>query len=213
MHYSFRLLVIAALVIGLGKLIWEALNGTPFRAAVGAGLVVAIGVLGFMEYRAQAAEARLGAVASEIAHRDVAVRCQGLLGSFTDIGSHLGYVQFDARGNPADVTHISRDACGWLKNYAGGDHAVTLENALGVHTLAHEALHLQGTINEAKAECYGLQQMPRTAELLGADPVEAHRLAVFAWDVIYPSLPREYQSPNCGPGLAWDLDASTPAWP
>ena len=212
-HFSIRLLVVVALAVGIGKLLWDAYNGAPLRTAALSAMVVAMVALGVLEYRAQAAEMRLGRVASEIAHRDVTVRCQGLLGAFTDIGSHLGYVEFDARGNPTDTAHISRDACGWLKDYSGGNHAVNLHNALGVHTLAHESLHLQGTLNEARAECYGLQQMDRVGELLGADPEGAHRLAVFAWRVIYPRLPDAYRSPNCREGGPWDLDRRSTRWP
>jgi len=177
------------------------------------GVLAAVAVLGYFEYQAQAAERRFGAIASEIAHRDVSVRCQGLLGDVTDVGAHLGYVEFDASGNPSDTTHISREACDWLKDYERGDHAVGLDSAMGVHTLAHEAMHLQGVINEAKAECYGLQQVPRVAERLGATPEQAHALAVFSYRAIYPQLPNAYRSPDCVPGGALDLSRDTPAWP
>jgi hypothetical protein len=213
MHYSLRLLVIAVLAVVAGKIVLDALNGKPHRPVALSALLATIAVLGFLEYRAQAAERRFGAIASEIAHRDVAVRCQGLLGDVTDVGAHLGYVEFDGSGSPSDTTHISREACNWLKDYERSDHSVSLDHAMGVHTLAHEAMHLQGVIDEAKAECYGLQQMPRVARRLGASTEEAQALAVFAYRVIFPQLPRAYRSPECAPGGALDLGKGTPAWP
>jgi hypothetical protein len=213
MHYSLRLLVIAVLAIIVGKIIWDAFNDEGSRPVVASALLTAIAALGYFEYQAQAAEQRFGAIASQIAHRDVSVRCQGLLGDVADISGHLGYVDFDASGNPSDTTHIARDACDWLKDYERGDHSVGLDSAMGVHTLAHEAMHLQGVIDEAKAECYGLQQMPRVAERLGASPQQAHALAVFSYRAIYPQLPRAYRSPECAPGRALDLSKSTPSWP
>lgn len=213
MHYSLRLLVIAVLAIILVKVVidmWKQGRSRPVAAAI---LVVAIGVLGVLEYRAQRAEIMFGQIASDIAHRDVSVRCEGLLGSVTNVSNHLGYVKFDATGNPSDTTHLTRDACRWIKEYRDSDHSVSLNRALGVHTLAHESVHLQGVIDESRTECYGLQQMPRVAEALGASPAQARSLALFAYRTIYPNLPSGYRSSECRPGGALDLSKDAPAWP
>ncbi|MDH3725756.1 MAG: hypothetical protein OER93_08460, partial [Thermoleophilia bacterium] len=101
MHYSLRLLVIAILVIVAGKIVWDTFTGEPRRPIVLSALLAVVAVFGYLEYRAQAAEKRFGAIASEIAHRDVSVRCQGLLGDVADIGADLGYVEFDASGTPS----------------------------------------------------------------------------------------------------------------
>ncbi|MDH3227061.1 MAG: hypothetical protein OEM67_08245, partial [Thermoleophilia bacterium] len=195
-----------------GKIVWDTFTGEPRRPIVLSALLAVVAVFGYLEYRAQAAEKRFGAIASEIAHRDVSVRCQGLLGDVADIGADLGYVEFDASGTPSDTTHISREACNWLKDYED-DHSVTRDGAMGVHTLAHEAMHLQGVISEAKAECYGLQRIPRVAQRLGASLEEARALAVFSYRALYPQLPRNYRSHECVPGGALDLGRDTPAWP
>jgi len=212
-HYSLRLLVILVLLIILGRVAWEMWHAKSHRPIVASALLVAVGLLGFLEYRAQRAEVFFGQIATEIAHRDVSVRCEGLLGSVTNISNHLGYVDFDAGGNPSDTTYLTRDACNWLKEYRGSDRRVTLNRALGVHTLAHEAVHLQGVTNEAKTECYGLQQMPRVAEELGASPQEARDITTYAFRTLYPQLPSNYRTSECRPGGRLDLSKNDGVWP
>jgi hypothetical protein len=51
-------------------------------------------------------EHRLAAVASEIAGREVDVRCPGLLARLADVSSHAGTVFFDEHGRPADFTDL-----------------------------------------------------------------------------------------------------------
>ena len=46
-------------------------------------------------------EHRLGAIASEIAGRDVDVHCPGLLSRLAEVSAHAGTVFFDERGQPA----------------------------------------------------------------------------------------------------------------
>jgi hypothetical protein len=213
MHYSIRLLVVVLGLIVLGWLAWKQvkhLERRPKTIAVVALVVLGIGVL---EYRAQAAEARYGAVVSEIAHRDVSVRCQGMFGHLIDIGQELGTVQFNAEGDPANKTDIKRDACNWLKEYEKGDKKVTLHSALAVHVLAHEAIHLRGWTDEALAECYGLQYTAEVARGLGASPLQAQRLAEFYWRVVYPDMPDEYRTRDCADGARLDLHKDSSIWP
>jgi hypothetical protein len=67
-------------------------------------------------------ERRLAGVASELAGRPVAVRCQAFGGAFVDASVELGYVRWRADGSPEDWTLLKRDACRDLAAYvrAGG---------------------------------------------------------------------------------------------
>ena len=104
-------------------------------------------------------------------------------------------------------------------------------DAIAILTLAHESVHLGGTVGgmlanglavgdpqaEAKADCYGMQWMPYVVEQLGDTADDAHAIARYFWDEIYPrSLPAhaQYWSADCRPGGALDERPSgTAAWP
>ena len=213
MHYSVRLLVVVLGAIGVGWLVWRQvkhLERRPKTIAVATLVLLAVGVL---EYRAQSAEGRYGRVVSEVAHRDVGVRCQGVFGHLIDIGQELGTVQFNAEGDPADKTDIKRDACNWLKEYEKGDKKVTLHSAVAVHVLAHEAIHLRGWTDEAVAECYGLQYTAQVARGLGASSQRAQALAEFYWRVVYPEMPDAYRTPDCADGARLDRHKNSLVWP
>ena len=103
--------------------------------------------------------------------------------------------------------------------------------AIAILTLAHESIHLGGTVGgtlsnglavgdpeaEAKADCYGMQWMPYVAEQLGATPDDALAIARYFWDKVYPlsrAAHPEYWSPDCRPGGSLDTRApGTAAWP
>ena len=211
-HYSLRILVIVLGAVALGSLAWKHHRGDRRPKALIAGAVLLV-ALGFLEYRAQSAEARFGEAVSKVAHRNVAVRCQGMFGKLIDIGQELGTVQFNAEGDPAGKTDIKRDACNWLKAYEKGDKRVTMNAALGVHTLAHEAIHLRGWTDEALAECYGVQYTADVARTLGATSTQAQRLAEFYWRMVYPEMPDEYRTPDCVDGGRLDLHKDSDVWP
>ncbi len=212
-HFSIRLLVVILGAVGVAWLVWKQVHDREHRpVAIGlAGLaVLAVGVV---EYRAQAAEARYGELVSQVAHRDVSVRCQGLFGNLVDIGQELGTVQFNEDGDPADKTDIKRDACKWLKEYERGDKRVTRNSAIAVHVLAHEAIHLRGWTDEAAAECYGAQFTVQVARGLGATARQAQALADLYWRMIYPEMPDEYRTADCGNGARLDLHEDSDIWP
>ena len=103
--------------------------------------------------------------------------------------------------------------------------------AVAILTLAHESIHLGGTVGgqlanglavgdpqaEAKADCYGMQWMGYVAEQLGDSPEDAQALASYVWEAIYPlsrTAHPAYWSAECRPGGA--LDARPPGatlWP
>lgn len=205
--------MVAAGAVGVAWLLWKQhreLERRPKTIAIAALAVVAVGVL---EYRAQAAERRYGAAVSAVAHRSVAVRCQGVFGHLIDIGQELGTVQFNAEGDPADKTDIKREACASLKKYERGDKSVNFGSAVAVHVLAHEAIHLRGWTNEAVAECYGLQHTAQVARALGAPARKAQLLARLYWEQVYPDMPDEYRTTDCVDGGRLDLHKDSDIWP
>ena len=213
MHYSVRLLMVILGAIVVGWLVWKQMKHLERRPKTIAVVALVVVALGLLEYRAQAAEGRYGKVASELAHRHVSVRCQGMFGHLIDIGQELGTVQFNADGDPANKTDIKRDACNWLKEYEKGDKKTTLDGALAVHVLAHEAMHLRGWTSESVAECYGLQYTAQVARDLGATSRQAQSLAEFYWRVVYPEMPDEYRTEECVDGGRLDLHKDSTIWP
>jgi hypothetical protein len=185
------------------------------------------GLFLFNRHRAEAAEARLAAVAGEVAGRPVRVHCQGALGAALDVSAEAGSVEFDASGRPSDTAELARGVCSSLHRFehdAGGPAFACVlggvpcprdvtRSVWAVHTLAHEAWHLAGERDEGVTECRALQTTEWTALRLGATPVEAQALAVYVLRHLYPGLPAEYRPPACRDGGALDLRPETPAWP
>ena len=196
-------------------------------ALLAAVLAVAGAALVVQQRAAAQSEARYGRVASEIAKRDVRVRCQGLLGELLDIGINAGTVQFDANGRPANVTHLTRGVCRGLRQFqrdarssrldcvraAAACPNGTFELVQAVHTLAHEAVHLAGVRDEAEAECYGLQTVDLVAVRLGADLPTARALADYAFARLYPALPSHYRTDACHDGGSLDLVPGSATFP
>jgi hypothetical protein len=73
-------------------------------------------------------------------------------------------------------------------------------------------MHMAGETAEAVAECQAVQRDSRTAELLGATPEQARRLALAYYDDIFPRMPDEYRSADCTPGGRLDEGLSTSPW-
>ena len=112
-----------------------------------------------------------------------------------------GTVKFDPSGIPYDYTDLKRPICQALKRFPQDVRSAGLrlrartsaecpqrywEDALAVHTLAHEVWHLHGIGNEAQTECNALQTTARAAMLLGADARAAQATAVYALIRFYP---------------------------
>jgi 5-methylcytosine-specific restriction endonuclease McrA len=96
----------------------------------------------------------------------------------------------------------------WPDNRWDGYHL-----AWSVRSLAHEAQHVHGIEDEAKAECYGLQSIRAAASGLGLDDERAQFLAEYAWRYIYPELSAAYRSDECRDGGELDLRPGTSVWP
>ena len=159
-------------------------------------------------------EERLSAVASEIAGREVKVRCPGPVIRHFAWDTVEGSVRFDAQGKPADETRLQDFSCAQLDALAEGRRKGTeADTALAVNVLAHEAWHLAGIADEAVAECRSLQTLAWTAERLGAPAGEGRRLARLYLATGHGALPDRYQSSQCRDGGELDLNPDDPAWP
>ena len=85
--------------------------------------------------------------------------------------------------------------------------------AWSVGALAHEAQHVRGILDEAKAECFGVQSITKTAEALGRSNEEGRYLARLYWISTY--LPRDsrYRPEQCRDGGRLDVHRDIRAWP
>jgi hypothetical protein len=209
------LLAAAVAVVGRWVLRRTDALGRPRRFPVASLvlLVVPAGVLGVPVWRHEQLQHRLGQVASRLSGREVGVHCLTLGEEFVHAGSELGWVGFDADGQPERSTEITREPCGDLQSYL--DHhgvAPTPEQVIAVHVLSHESRHLAGTRDEAEAECEAVQRDAETARLLGASAANARRLARLYWAVDYPNMPDAYRSADCVPGGRWDEHLPDAPW-
>ncbi|MCW2587227.1 MAG: hypothetical protein JWN55_2743 [Frankiales bacterium] len=161
----------------------------------------------------RAHEHRLARVAGNLVGHQVTVHCQTTTGAMVDSGAELGYVRFDADGDPEPATTLKRDPCRDLKHYVkGGKAQPSLNEVVAVHVLTHEAMHLRGETNEAWAECEAVQRDALTASLLGASPEQAMALAQRYWTAVYPLMPDEYRTTECGPGARLDERLTSAPW-
>lgn len=146
----------------------------------------------------------------------------------------MGWSVAEGRASPEEVSRFSPRACsladafrrapttfgsrlcrhgtGSQKRLLGecDDWAAKL---LAVHVLAHESIHLAGVVDEATADCLGMQLDAYVAERLGATPAFARSLAREYWTTYYPSQEASYRSPSCRDGRALDLFPDRRGWP
>jgi hypothetical protein len=158
-------------------------------------------------------EHRLGVASEAIVGVPVEVKCQSFGGAFVDVGGDLGYVAFSPDGVPERSTLIKRGQCRDLSAYLRSNKVdPPREQVVAVHVLTHEAIHMSGVTNEARTECLALQHDARMAQLLGAAPEAADALALTYWTEVYPRMPTDYRSEECGPGLLLEARLSGAPW-
>ncbi len=177
-------------------------------------LLVALGIGALVPViRHHRLEARLSTAASALVGTPVAVHCQSVGKQLVDVGPELGYVRYSADGVPEHATLIKRDQCSDLRDYLGSNKDTpSQEQVVAVHILSHEARHMAGITDEAIAECGAMQRDARTAQLLGADPTQAQRLARQYWLTVYPRMADDYRTPQCQPGGPLDERLPAPPW-
>jgi hypothetical protein len=83
--------------------------------------------------------------------------------------------------------------------------------SVAVNTLAHEAMHRAGILDEATAECYGMQHVTSVAQEVGVARRYARELASLAL-MNYRGLPAEYRSRDCRRGGPLDLEDGDGPW-
>lgn len=82
--------------------------------------------------------------------------------------------------------------------------------------LAHESIHLAGIEDDARANCYGMQAIAYIAEQFGDTPDDAHSLALYFYDQLYPGyLPDhpDYWSSDCYENGPLDRTPNDGSWP
>ncbi len=129
--------------------------------------------------------------------------------------------RWSAYASPAhDQAHFSETLCALLSRLAYQRIPVRSDEwpaalAFSVATLAHEAQHLRGIFNEAKAECYGMQSITAAAEALGRSREEGRYLSLLYWRYQYHDERRDpaYVSDDCRDGGRLDLRSNTNVWP
>ncbi len=184
-----------------------------FPAVSVALLVVPACAFAVQVWRHDRLQDRLSATASALVGRDVEVHCRTTGEEFVHVGSELGSVGVGADGRPERRAVIARRACAALQAFLDAQgRRPSPEQVVAVHVLTHEARHLVGTLDEARAECEAVQRDAATARLLGASPADAHRLARLYWAVDYPRMPESYRSSACAPGGAWDEHLPDAPW-
>ena len=185
----------------------------PFPVVSVVALALVGGVLLVPVVRHHRLEQRLSAVASDLVGAPATVHCQTAGQEFVDAGAELGYVRWGRDGVPEHQTLVKHAQCGDLADYlGGGKDAPSEDEVVAVHVLTHEAMHMAGETAEALAECQAVQRDARTAELLGATPEQARRLAVAYYAAVFPRMPEEYRSEDCIPGGRLDEGLPTAPW-
>lgn len=153
-------------------------------------------------------ETRAGAVASTLAGRPVAARCPGPFKRRFFYETTEGSVRFDADGVPVDRTDLSFRTCDGLRTAmdrrAGLDldclayHCPreTEQAAAALAVLAHEAMHLRGTIDEGATECAAREHIDAVAGAYGLTPRATGSLRRWQATDWAERLPDRYRS--CG---------------
>jgi hypothetical protein len=164
----------------------------------------------------------LGAIATKLAGRPVAVRCPGFLESLVDVRGEAGRVQFDANGRTANHTDLAPSTCSALRHLDQVEFTCIERETCGykqfkaawaAHTLAHESFHLRGFEDEGITECYALQNSAFVAERLGVPVKQAQELQAWLYKDGYPNEPQDYQSADCHDGGPLDLRPQSPVFP
>jgi hypothetical protein len=167
---------------------------------------------------------RLSHVASVLAGRGVEVRCWSV-GDWVQLDANRRRLMHDERrtGLRSGFTSFDRKridlgtaACADLAHIAyeplDRPHESWDDLAWAVNLLGHESTHARGTHDERRAECEGMQAIPRTSRLLGLNATEGRYLALLYWSRLYP-LMGDYRSAECRDGGGLDIHPETDVWP
>lgn len=210
-----ELFVIVALWSGVLTLVGHGAHKRRFNVWLLLPLLTVTVFLTYKETNLRLLERDLTEAATAVAGRQANVTCERTLTGLLLGGHYQGWVSYepgDALGTGQDI-YLRADVCDTLDTAIAErftSHDVYTANAVNV--LAHEAMHVAGERNEAAAECAAMQNIVHTATLLGAVARHPHQMAVTYWTDIYPKMPTEYQSGDCGPGGPMDTGTLDAPW-
>jgi hypothetical protein len=116
------------------------------------------------------------------------------------------------------TVHMSPSICLELRKLEGAVGPVWDDDepealAWSVSALAHESAHVAGWRNEAVAECYAIQSIEFTTELLGRTRREGRWLAERYVRRFYRYHEPPYTSPECRNGGRLDVRPTSDVWP
>jgi hypothetical protein len=169
-------------------------------------------------------EPRFGRIASQLAGKELEVRCwsgpdwrrligeeqiytRGLLGTDT-----LGFA-----GISGDRVNLAPEVCAPLaaltyRQVRPTTEVARLQLATAVVTLSHEPQHSKGVVEEAVAECNAIQLAHRTAARLGASREDAAALVRTYWRHHDQEL-AAYRSSECRESGVLDRNYAGSIWP
>jgi hypothetical protein len=155
------------------------------------------------EVKHQWVQARATALVAHVSGaRGADADCQRFTPELVDLSVTSGFVFSDSQ----NVAHLRRTVCNdlftWLLSSKG---APTDSQVRAVHITVHEAMHVRGELNEARAECFAMQLDADAAWFLGATRAQATVLAQRYYRDVYPRMPEEYVSGECAADRALDL--------
>ena len=204
------LTVVAVVLAAMSLLAWYRVitrrdqnDGPGFRTVVAGVLTIVAFTAGYFEVshhqRQQLATEALD-VLSDI--EGISANCERFTEGLFNLSQYQGYVYYDG----SNVAHLRRNVCHDLWDYAHGGQANPSEGQiLAVHVVGHEAMHINGILDEAVAECTAVQLNHLIAEELGATPEEARELQRRYFEEYYPRQRNNYISSGCREGGELDL--------
>ena len=169
-------------------------------------------------------EPRFSRIASDLAGKDVEVRCWSHADWTRLLKEEKAYTMHRIDANTLGFAtiygnrdNLAADVCDSLVSLAyhhslPTDPAAKLLLATAVVTLSHEPQHSKGVAVEAQAECYAIQLSKRSAIRLGAPAAYAATLQAVYWQHYDEELPA-YRSPQCSNDGAYDLHKNSPVFP
>jgi hypothetical protein len=163
---------------------------------------------------------RLGRIVTSLAHRRTKVYCYSSAdwnSAPGSLGPWRAFTRYQTKPKPTLVL-ISPEICTELTTLAESRTPVWREEwpdalARSVGSLAHEAAHVSGIRDEAKADCYALQWIGRAARMLRRTRREGAFLATIYLKHWRPWLRPPYVSRECRSGGKLDLHPQSSRWP
>lgn len=184
--------------------------------------LVALSAVGWPQIKARQTEATVRPLVTAIAERNAGARCPRYITAFF---GNAGSVTFDEHGNAADRTDLTAPVCEGAKfafsaqGRAALNCLVTdgncspeaLQAVVALNVIAHEAIHLRGETDEAKAECFSIGEGDRIAQTVGLTPEHGRTIAWTHYAGMNHLTPPQYRvNPTwCAP--AADLQTRPPA--